>query len=513
MREEVGEVAGDFEHVAMGAENHEGTRRRHVLESYAARELVHGQAASRRAADLHRLGIAGAAVVEHLAHRDAERVFVDARRFDVTRDRQQLGAGRLLGAEAGEPGAAPDRDQRRLAEGLDVVHHRRLTAVARVDREGRANARDAALAFERLEQRRFLAADVGAGPEVDVDVEGEIRAAAQRRTEQAAAPAAFEILLQCRQQIGVLAAQVQQPLFGTNRHAGDAHAVEHEIGMARQQDAILEGAGLPLVGVADHVARGRRMPAGRPTRRLPLDVGGKARATAAAQVGNLHFGEHRLGPARYGCLQRFTGWRFGRQHRVAAPDVVGHHEVLARPLGERHLRPDQLAEAVDALCRHARHCPAVDQQRRALVAHAGAGGGIDADQTILGKLAALDPQFVAQAIQQVAAAQHAVGDVVRKENPIAAHRRQMQERVEAGDSLDACTRHSDRPGDQGQSGGRQVAQRLLRLAQNLYQFARIAATSVEDRQQQRLDPPCIHALVRHDSLPRPRQFLLRRSQV
>jgi hypothetical protein len=79
VREEVGEIARHLEHVAMRAENHESAGRRHVLESNVARELVHRQTASRRAADLHRLRVAGAAVVEHLRHRNAEGVLVDSR--------------------------------------------------------------------------------------------------------------------------------------------------------------------------------------------------------------------------------------------------------------------------------------------------------------------------------------------------------------------------------------------------------------------------------------------------
>jgi hypothetical protein len=41
VREEVREIARHFEHVAMRAEDHESARRRHVLESDAARKLVH----------------------------------------------------------------------------------------------------------------------------------------------------------------------------------------------------------------------------------------------------------------------------------------------------------------------------------------------------------------------------------------------------------------------------------------------------------------------------------------
>ena len=49
-----------------------------------------------------------------------------------------------------------------------------------LDRERRADARRAALAFERLDQRRLLAAHIGARADVNVDVEIETRVAQDR---------------------------------------------------------------------------------------------------------------------------------------------------------------------------------------------------------------------------------------------------------------------------------------------------------------------------------------------
>ncbi len=130
----------------------------------------------------------------------------------------------LVPAELGVPmpryqSSAVQRDQRRRAEGLDIVDHGRLLQIAVGDRIRRAVARDAALALERLDQRGFLAADIGAGAEMDGDVEVEARLARDRRAEQARGAAAREGIAQRRQQMLVLAAQVEE----TPRRA-DAYA-------------------------------------------------------------------------------------------------------------------------------------------------------------------------------------------------------------------------------------------------------------------------------------------------
>src|SRR6185369_15298782 len=77
----------------------------------------------------------------------------------------------MLGADGGVPLAAVQSDQRRGGEGFDVIDDGRLVEITVCHRERWPVARRAALAFERLDERRFLAADVGAGPEVDFDIE------------------------------------------------------------------------------------------------------------------------------------------------------------------------------------------------------------------------------------------------------------------------------------------------------------------------------------------------------
>src|SRR6185312_6284629 len=99
-----------------------------------------------------------------------------ARVRDVARDRDELRAGRALDAELGVARAAHLDDRRDGREGLDVVDERRPLVQALVGGERRLEARVAALALERVEQRRLLAADVGAGAAVDPEREGVVGA-------------------------------------------------------------------------------------------------------------------------------------------------------------------------------------------------------------------------------------------------------------------------------------------------------------------------------------------------
>jgi hypothetical protein len=165
----------------------------------------------------------------------------------------------LRRADAGPPGAAVQRDVRRGAEGLDVVDHVvGWPEVAVLDRERRADARRAALAFQRFDQRRLLAADVGAGAEVDLRCRsrsrrgpGSTRPAARSRRRCSTACSGSS-------RIAVFAAQVDQAVARADHQRGDGHAFEHRVGVAVQQHPVLEGAGLALVGVAHHHMRAAR---------------------------------------------------------------------------------------------------------------------------------------------------------------------------------------------------------------------------------------------------------------
>ena len=104
----------------------------------------------------------------------------------------------LAGADAPEPIGAELDDHRHVGEGLDVVDDGRLTPQAAFGGIGRPHARLAALAFDRVDQRRLLAADEGAGAEADFQVEVEARAEdvlAQQAVAAALRRCAFSIRL------------------------------------------------------------------------------------------------------------------------------------------------------------------------------------------------------------------------------------------------------------------------------------------------------------------------------
>ena len=121
--------------------------------------------------------------------------------------------------------------------------------------------------------------------------------------------------------------------------------------MAREQHAILERAGLALVGVADHVAReARGVPAG-----LPLDAGGEARAAAAAQVRALDLLERRDRALRRADVRLAPGALVGR--------VLG--PALRAALQRGANRVAGLRARGRAGCRRGARCPAPRRTRPA----------------------------------------------------------------------------------------------------------------------------------------------------
>src|SRR5690606_37574271 len=90
---------------------------------------------------------------------------------DVPGEGEEAVAGGLLGAHRGVPVDPAAEDAGHGGDGLDVVHDGRAGVEPGDRRERRLEARLAAPALERVEQRRLLTADVGAGAGVDGDLE------------------------------------------------------------------------------------------------------------------------------------------------------------------------------------------------------------------------------------------------------------------------------------------------------------------------------------------------------
>ncbi len=241
-----------------------------------AAELRRRDAVPGRAADLDRLGPAAAHLLQQLGDGDAERELVDARLVAVAGDAEQLEAGGLRVPIDLNHSAPFGQDAATAGERLDVVDDGRLADEPGVHRERRPVARLAAVAFERFDERRLLAADVGAGAHPDLDVEIE---AGRRRTMSCPAGRSWRrrssTSSRCGPQVGVLAAQVEDARRRADGAGRDRHALEHEVGVVGQEHPVLERARLALVGVAHDVllppalilaaaARFHLMPVGNP---------------------------------------------------------------------------------------------------------------------------------------------------------------------------------------------------------------------------------------------------------
>ena len=114
-------------------------------------------------------------VVDEVAERRLRHLeLVPAGPLDAPREGEEARPGGGALAERGERIAAVLDDPGQVRHRLDVVDDRRLAVEA--DGGGKERGLDpgkAALSLEALEQRRLLAADVGAGAGMDHEVEGE----------------------------------------------------------------------------------------------------------------------------------------------------------------------------------------------------------------------------------------------------------------------------------------------------------------------------------------------------
>ena len=135
---------------------------------------------------------------------------------------------------------------------MHVVDDGRLAEQALVRGQRRLGAHHAALAFEAVEQRGLLAADIGAGAEPHLEVEGMCRAehaAPSMPARRATRIASFMVAVGVR----IFGADVDVALGGADGDAGDRHALDQHEGIAFHDHAVGEGAAVALVGVADDV--------------------------------------------------------------------------------------------------------------------------------------------------------------------------------------------------------------------------------------------------------------------
>src|SRR5262249_23018558 len=166
--------------------------------------------------------------VDDLANRGPPGDLVDARAHDGSADADELEAGGALGPPGLEPLPALDQDQWHACKRLDVVDDGRLLPEPVRPGKRRLVPRLGALVFDRLEQRRLLAADVAARADEDSRVEREA-GAEDVRAEQALAPAGGQLTLEALGLRLVLVAYINDALVGADAAGGQDHPLDHHV--------------------------------------------------------------------------------------------------------------------------------------------------------------------------------------------------------------------------------------------------------------------------------------------
>ena len=258
---------------------------------------------------------------EQRGERRAEADFVVAGTRDVAGNREDLGAAVVRPAEIEEGFAAVVDDPRHGGERLGVVDRRRLAVEAEARRERRLEPRLALLAFERFEERGFLAADVGAVAVVIVQVKTEF-GALDVGAEEAGLVRFGDRVLHALVGLPDLAVDVVVAAAAAHRVRGDRHALDQRVRVVPHDVAILERAGLAFVGVADEILVALVLL----RHEAPLEARRKARAAAAAQRRPLHFADHR-------CRRDLLGENLLERRVAAARDVVREPPVGSRQPG------------------------------------------------------------------------------------------------------------------------------------------------------------------------------------
>ena len=180
-------------------------------------------------------------------------------------------------------GAAPQA-VRHHRDRLDIVDRGRTAVDADIGWERRFEPRLALFALEAFQERRLLAADVGAGAVVHDDIEG--KTVDVVLADEIGLVGLVHRGLQAVAFAHEFAADVDEAGVCPHGESGDETALDEEMRIVPHDLAILAGAGLGLIGVDDEIAR---PPVGRLLgHERPFQPGRKSRPAPAAQAGGLH---------------------------------------------------------------------------------------------------------------------------------------------------------------------------------------------------------------------------------
>src|SRR5450830_7667 len=247
----------------------------------------------------------------------AQRNFVIAWTFDVARDREDLGAAVVRLADVGVRLCTDLEDERNSSECFGVVDRGWLTVQAETGWERRFEARLALLAFERLQQCGFFAADVGAITMMTVQLEAEV-GAEDVVAKETCCTRFFQRFFKTQIRVEDFAVDVVVADRDAHRITADDHAFDQRVRVITNDVAVFECARFAFIAVANEVFLTWEL-----TRHeAPLQAGREASTAAATQAGSLQFSDDlfRSDVFSEDALERFI---------AATLDVIRQVPVLA----------------------------------------------------------------------------------------------------------------------------------------------------------------------------------------
>ncbi len=277
--------------------------------------------------------------LDQLAEGNAHLLFHVARLVHVAGDAEELGAGVVRTADAREPGSTSAQDGRRDSDRFDVVHRGRAAIEAGAGRERRLQPRHALLALEALQQRGLLAADIGTGAAMDVEVEVPARSAGVL-AEQAGVVGLLDGGDQVLRLVVELAAHVDVAGVGAHREAGDQATFDQQVRIVTHDVAILAGARFGFVGVHDEIVRTILYLL---RHEGPLHAGREAGAATAAQAGFLHLVDDPVDALVEDCLGVVPGTAGAGAGQSPVMDAIQIGEDAVLVAEHRPTRPSALS--------------------------------------------------------------------------------------------------------------------------------------------------------------------------
>ena len=168
-----------------------------------------------------------------------------------------------------EPVGAMVEDVADPVQRLDIVDQCRAPEDADLGNIGRAVARQAALALDGFDHRRFLAADIGAGaaPKLDLDM-----------VAQAGGTDPVELLPEKGDDFGIFVPHVDEAALDPDDMRRDQNALNHTVWIRRKVQPVLEGSGFAFIAVHRH-----QTGAGLAADDAPFAPGRETRAAKAAK--------------------------------------------------------------------------------------------------------------------------------------------------------------------------------------------------------------------------------------